>query len=224
MRDALTTILAQLSENSPLPSEDGLNGLDTSLDTAPFGSADDALKYIMGEQHHLGDLSESFKTMTNESDIASVCQAIEDCNHHRKLVERARAEFQAENLVPWFRLFLEKFLVAREHTEILGWHCVKVQPRSQTVVHFGPAADRQTLAEIVHRGTSGGKTRSYGYRKDLVDVVNGLGLIGNFAMPTHPTSYVIRWKGGIMCQNLELTDSGKEIGFELIQGHNNERG
>lgn len=169
MGDDLTTILAQLSENSPLPSEDGLNGLDTSLDTAPFGSAEDALRYIMGEQHHLGDLSESLRTMTDESDIVSVLQSIEDCNHHRTLVERANAEFQAENLIPWFRLFLEKFLVAKKHTEILGWHYFKVQPRSQTVVHFGPAADRQTLAEIVHRGTSGGKTRSYGYRKDLVE-------------------------------------------------------
>jgi hypothetical protein len=216
MGDNLTTILAQLSGNSLLPSEDGL---DTSLDTVPFGSAEDALKYIMGEQHHLGDLSESLRTMTDESDIVSVRQAVEDCNYHRELVERANAEFQAENLVPWFRLFLEKFLVAREHTEILGWHCFKVQPRSQTVVHFGPAADRQSLAEIVHRGTSGGKTRSYGYRKDLVDVVNGLGLIGNFAMPTHSSSYVIRWKGGVMCQNLELTDSGKKVIFELIQGN-----
>jgi hypothetical protein len=27
-----------------------------------------------------------------------------------------------------------------------------------------------------------------------------------------------------MCQNLELTDSGKKIIFELIQGHNNETG
>ena len=124
MGDDLATILAQLSEIPSQSKSLSENGHDTSLDTAPFGSAEDALKYIMGEQHHLGDLSKSFKTMTNESDIASVRQAVEGCNYYRKLVDRASAEFQAENLVPWFRLLLEKFLVAKEYTQILGWHFV----------------------------------------------------------------------------------------------------